>query len=151
MEQYVIDTHPLLWYVVDDNRLGTQAEAVIKRAEAGEINIIVPAIVLIEAIDVLNKRRIIYNPAELLNWLSQNPQFIIKNLDLDIINLYKDYSSPLPNVKLKGHHRIILSPLSFSTTHRLLLKIQIFNKFTPLFGKFFRFASPTGKQKRKGG
>ncbi|PJA02098.1 hypothetical protein COX73_02600 [bacterium (Candidatus Gribaldobacteria) CG_4_10_14_0_2_um_filter_36_18] len=122
MEQYVIDTHPLLWYVVDDNRLGTQAEAVIKRAEAGEINIIVPAIVLIEAIDVLNKRRIIYNPAELLNWLSQNPQFIIKNLDLDIINLYKDYSSPLPNVKLKGHDRIILITAQFFNNAPIITK-----------------------------
>ena len=122
MEQYVVDTHPLLWYLAADERIGDDAKRILEKSEAGEINIIVPAIVLIEAIDVLNKRRIIYNPAELLNWLSQNPQFIIKNLDLDIINLYKDYSSPLPNVKLKGHDRIILITAQFFNNAPIITK-----------------------------
>lgn len=108
MEQYVIDTHPLLWYVTDDSRLSSQANSVIEKAEAGEINIIVPAIVLIEAIDVLNKRRIIYDSTELLNWLSQNSQFIIKNLDWEIINLFKDYRSPKPEIKINNHDQIII-------------------------------------------
>lgn len=105
MEQYVIDTHSLLWYVTDDSRLSSQANSVIERAEAGEINIIVPAIVLIEAIDVLNKRRIIYDPTELLNWLSQNPQFIIKNLDWDILILFKNYN---PSIPKESHDKIII-------------------------------------------
>ena len=53
MEKYVVDTHPLLWYVTDDNRLSFKANLLLERAEAGEIDIIVPAIVLIEAIDVV--------------------------------------------------------------------------------------------------
>ena len=122
MEQYVIDTHPLLWYVSADTRIGTQARVVIEKAEAGEINIIVPAIVLIEAIDVLNKRRVIYDPTELLNWLSQNPHFIIQYLDLDIINLYKDYSLPLPNVKLNGHDKIIVVTAQFFNNISIITK-----------------------------
>jgi len=96
MDQYVTDTHPLLWYVTDDNRLSSKANSLLERGEAGEVKIIIPAIVLIEAIDILNKRRIIYGPTELLNWLSQNPQFVIKNLDWDIIVLFKNYISPTP-------------------------------------------------------
>jgi PIN domain nuclease of toxin-antitoxin system len=100
MEQYVIDTHPLLWYVSADARIGTQAKLVIEKAEAGELKIILPAIVLIEAIDILNKRRIIYNVDNLLQWIEQIPHYEVKNLDWDLITLFKNYTSPVPKDSL---------------------------------------------------
>lgn len=120
MEQYVIDTHPLLWYVSADERIGSEAKRIIGEAEAGEINIIVPAIVLIEAIEVLNKRRIIYNVDDLLQWLYQTPQFIIKNLDLDIINLFRNYFPP--DVKLKSHDKIIVVTAQFFNNAPIITK-----------------------------
>jgi PIN domain nuclease of toxin-antitoxin system len=108
MEQYTVDTHSLLWYVTDDSRLGSNANSVIESAENGEVNIIIPAIVLIEAVDILNKRRVIYDPTDLLNRLTQTPQFIIKDLDWEIITLFKDYAPPDPTIKVTIHDKIII-------------------------------------------
>jgi PIN domain nuclease of toxin-antitoxin system len=105
MEQYVVDTHTLLWYVAADDRIGAQARTIIERAEAGEVNIIVPAIVLIEAIEVIRKGKVFYNVDELLQEINQRTNFIVKNLDFDIITLYKNY---LPSLKLESHDKIIV-------------------------------------------
>jgi PIN domain nuclease of toxin-antitoxin system len=105
MEQYVIDTHPLLWHVSADTQIGAQARALIERAEAGEINIIVPAIVLIEAIEIIRKGKVVYNIDELLQQINQRSNFIVKNLDSDIITAYKNY---LPSIKLDIHDKIII-------------------------------------------
>jgi predicted nucleic acid-binding protein len=105
MEHYVVDTHPLLWYLAADERIGNNAKRIIERAEAGEVKIIVPAIVLIEAIEVIRKGRVVYNVDELLQQINQRTNFIVKNLDFDIITLYKNYSSSL---KLDSHDKIII-------------------------------------------
>jgi len=60
----VTDTHALLWYLTDDPRL---SEAVLIRfaeAEAGEVFILIPSIVLVEAIYPFEKHRI---PDELID------------------------------------------------------------------------------------
>lgn len=105
MEQYVIDTHPLLWYVSADDRIGAKAKLVIEKAEIGEVKIVLPAIVLIEAIDILNKHRIIYNIDKLLEWIEQIPQHEVKNLDWGMIVLFKNYTFPHPK---DIHDRIII-------------------------------------------
>ena len=122
MEEYVVDTHPLLWYVSGDTRIGSRAKVIIEKAEAGEINIIVPAIVLIEAIDILNKKRIIYNIDDLLQWVDQSPQLIIKNLDIDIINSFRNYFPPIPNTKLKSHDKIIVITAQFFNNLPIITK-----------------------------
>ncbi|PIV64457.1 MAG: hypothetical protein COZ37_07060 [bacterium (Candidatus Ratteibacteria) CG_4_10_14_3_um_filter_41_18] len=131
MKQYVTDTHPLLWYVSADAQIGSKAKVIIEKAEAGEINIIVPAIVLIEAIDVLNKKRIIYNIGDFFQWIDQIPHHEIKNLDLDIINLYKDYLSPLPSVKLKSHDKIIVVTAQFFNNLPIITKDPDIQKVYP--------------------
>ena len=105
MAQYVIDTHPLLWYLSGDERIGPEARRILDYAEAGKVEIIVPAIVLIEAIDILNKKRIVYNLNNLLRWIEQIPQHEIKNLDWEIITLFKDYTFTSPK---DSHDKIII-------------------------------------------
>lgn len=105
MEQYVIDTHPLLWYVSADNRIGSQAKTVMDKAEAGEISIIVPAIVLIEAIEVIKKGKVIYDLDDFLLQIHQRNNFIIKNLDWETITLFKDYTPLIPK---DSHDKIII-------------------------------------------
>jgi len=131
MEKYVVDTHPLLWYVTDDNRLSFKANLLLERAEAGEIDIIVPAIVLIEAIDVVNKKRIICNIDDLLQLIYQTPQFIIKNLDIDIINLFRNYFPPTPNIKLKSHDKIIVVTAQFFNNLPIITKDPDIQKVYP--------------------
>lgn len=105
MEQYVVDTHPLLWYLAADERIGDDAKRILERAEAGEINIIVPAIVLIEAIGVIKKEKVIYNLDEFLPQISLRTNFIIKNLDWETITLFKDYAPFTPK---DSHNKIII-------------------------------------------
>ncbi len=131
MEKYVVDTHPLLWYVTDGNRLSFKANLLLERAEAGEIDISVPAIVLIEAIDVLNKGRIVYNVDDLLQLIYQTPQFIIKNLDIDIINLYRNYFPSLPNTKLDGHDKIVVVTAQFFNNLPIITKDPDIQKVHP--------------------
>lgn len=111
MKQFVIDTHPLLWYVTSDQRIGNKAKEVIKKAEAGKVKIILPVIVLVEAIDVIDKGRIIYDTDDLLEWVEGIPYCEVKNLDLNIIKLYKDYSSS--KVDLDIHDKLIVVTAKF--------------------------------------
>lgn len=105
MEQYIVDTHPLLWYLAADERIGNDAKEILERAEAGEVNIIVPAIVLIEAIGVIKKGKVIYNLNEFLPQIYQRTNFIIKNLDWETITLFKDYT---PSIPKDSHDKIII-------------------------------------------
>jgi len=105
MEQYVVDTHPLFWYLAADERIGDDAKRILEKSEAGEINIIVPAIVLIEAIGVIKKGKVIYNLDEFLLQIHQRNNFIIKNIDWEIIALFKDYTPPIPK---DSHDKIII-------------------------------------------
>ncbi len=119
MEQHVIDTHSLLWYVSADSRISSEAKAAIDRAEAGEINIIVPAIVLIEAIEIIRKGKVVYNIDELLQQINQRANFIVKNLDSDIITLYKNYSLSL---KLDSHDKIIIVTAQYFGNIQIITK-----------------------------
>jgi len=60
----VTDTHALLWYLTDDPRLSEAALIRFAEAEAGEAFILIPSIVLVEAIYLFEKHRI---PDELID------------------------------------------------------------------------------------
>ncbi len=55
MSNYIADTHALLWYLTDDNRLSEDANLIFEETEKGEHLIIVPTIVLVESLDVIEK------------------------------------------------------------------------------------------------
>lgn len=61
MSNYVADTHALLWYLTDDDRLGEQANLIFEETEQGEHLIIVPTIVLVESLDIIEKKRVSYD------------------------------------------------------------------------------------------
>lgn len=63
MSQYVTDTHPLLWHILSDIRLSEAAQAIFADADAGLHQILVPSIVLVEAIYLSERKRI--DPAAL--------------------------------------------------------------------------------------
>lgn len=108
MEQYVVDTHALLWYLAGDKRIGSNAKDIIQKCERGEVLIVVPSIVLIESVEIINKKRIIYPIDDLLRYFTENPQFSVNALDHNIINSYKDYKCPDPAVNLESHDKIII-------------------------------------------
>ena len=108
MDQYVIDTHALLWYLAADLRIGNRAKEIITRCEGGEVSIVVPSIVLIESIEIINKGRITYPINDLLRFFDENPQFTVKSLDAEIIDSYRNYKNPDNAIKLECHDKIII-------------------------------------------
>ncbi len=58
MSQFVTDTHPLLWHILSEGRLSEAAQAVFTEADTGLHQILIPSIVLVEAIYLAEKKRI---------------------------------------------------------------------------------------------
>jgi PIN domain nuclease of toxin-antitoxin system len=58
MKRYVTDTQCLLWYLTDDRRLPKAVNRVFDAVEKGRAQVLVPSIVLIEAIFLLQRQRI---------------------------------------------------------------------------------------------
>lgn len=48
MDTYVVDTHVLVWFITEDKRLSPIADQILTQAEAGEVQILVPTLVLAE-------------------------------------------------------------------------------------------------------
>lgn len=51
------DTHPFLWYLSKDARLGKDAKTVFDAAEHGESSILIPTIVLAESQYITEKKK----------------------------------------------------------------------------------------------
>ena len=131
MEQYVIDTHALLWYLAGDARISKAAKEIIQKCEAGEFLILAPSIVLIESIEVINKRRIIYPIGDLFKYFENNPQFEIKPLDLSIIGPYRNYKCPDIAINLESHDKIIIVTSVIANNAPILTKDAKIQKVHP--------------------
>ena len=55
---HVVDTHALLWYLYSPNRLGAAALAALDAANGGSAAVLVPVLVLAEAVMVVQKGRL---------------------------------------------------------------------------------------------
>jgi PIN domain nuclease of toxin-antitoxin system len=58
MRRYIADTHSILWYLAKDRRLSRRARSVFQAAKNDRAQILVPSIVLVEAIFLMQRRRI---------------------------------------------------------------------------------------------
>ena len=57
-KRYVADTQAMLWYLSGDRRLSSQARACFRRSRDGYEQILVPSIVLVEAVFILQRQRV---------------------------------------------------------------------------------------------
>jgi len=55
--KYIVDTHSLIWYFAKDKRLTNKIKNLLQEAEQGKNEIIIPAIVLLETIDIQEKKK----------------------------------------------------------------------------------------------
>ncbi len=104
MANYIADTHSLLWYLTDDNRLSKDANLIFEETEKGEHLIIVPTIVLVESLDVIEKKRVTYDFDLVLQSIEDNENYIIWDLDLEVVN----QMIKIKNVR-ELHDRIIVA------------------------------------------
>ena len=83
MKTYVIDTHALAWYLDDDPRLGSQAEAVLDNSD---VRVIIPAIVLAEIKYLAHKGRLTQSLDEVLRVIGSDPRCTIYPIDLSVVS-----------------------------------------------------------------
>jgi len=55
--KWIVDTHSLVWYFTKDRRLSGRVKEIIREAERGREEIIIPVIVLLEAIAISEKKK----------------------------------------------------------------------------------------------
>lgn len=101
---YVTDTHSFLWYLIDSPELSRKARAIFDSCDQGKATIILPAIVLLECIDVFDKKKIDLKFGDLIPKILQASNFIFAEINWSLI---------LEVNKIKGlkdlHDRIIVA------------------------------------------
>jgi PIN domain nuclease of toxin-antitoxin system len=83
MRTYVVDTHTLAWYLDNDPRLGSQAEAVLDNAD---VHLIIPAIVLAEIKYLGHRGRLTQTLDEVLRVINSDPRCTIYPVDLSVVS-----------------------------------------------------------------
>jgi predicted nucleic acid-binding protein len=82
---YVTDTHPFLWHLSNDKRLGKEAKSLFDRAERGEASITVPTIVLAEAFYIAQRHRLKIEFSDVLERVENALNFPVFSLDINVI------------------------------------------------------------------
>ena len=80
-----IDTHTLIWYLTNDTRLSSRVESFLFRAEAGELTIVVPIIVLLECMDIFEKEKVHFDFQTLVLRVTNAQNFIVSALDWTVV------------------------------------------------------------------
>jgi len=81
---YVLDTHVLIWYFIGSNRLGQKLKERIDKARRRGGRLLVPTIVLSEALDVAEKGRVELDFAGMYRLIREEPEFEIVGFGPDV-------------------------------------------------------------------
>jgi PIN domain nuclease of toxin-antitoxin system len=91
---YVTDTHSLVWYFTDDQRLSKKAlKSFESTVKAGQI--IVPTVVLAEVLFIAKKGRIPLGFTETVTKIEALANFEIASLDVDVLKIAESIDAPL--------------------------------------------------------
>jgi PIN domain nuclease of toxin-antitoxin system len=82
MKQACIDTHALVWYLSRPKRLGRAAARLLREADAGRAEILVPAIVLIELTLLREAGRNVVGAPQVEALLAAQPAFKLQPLEM---------------------------------------------------------------------
>ena len=85
---YVTDTHAFLWYLANSPKLSSKARNIFDLCDQGKVTIIISAIVLLECIDVLDKRKIElkFEEEEIVSKIAQDSNFLFSEINLSLID-----------------------------------------------------------------
>jgi PIN domain nuclease of toxin-antitoxin system len=86
MKQACIDTHALAWYLSRPKRLGRAAARLLREADAGRTEILVPAIVLIELTLLREAGRNVVGGPQVEALLTAQPAFQLQPLEMTQVN-----------------------------------------------------------------
>jgi len=74
---YVVDTHVLIWYFIGSKRLPQRLQERIDETRRRGGRLLIPTIVLAEALDIAEKGRVDFDFAEMYRLILQEPEFEI--------------------------------------------------------------------------
>ena len=79
------DTHTLVWYLAESPKLSAKADQLLQDAESGLLELVVPTIVLAEAMRVVERRNPGLSMEELFAGLSRFERANVVSLDMTIL------------------------------------------------------------------
>ncbi len=82
MDTYVVDTHALAWFINEDKRLSARAAEILSQAEAGEVQVLIPTLVLAELTHIAQKKRVAVTIEELMEKIARGDGFKIVSFDI---------------------------------------------------------------------
>ena len=82
---FIVDTHALLWHLTEDDKLGGKAKEVLDRADRGEVTIIISTIVLMEALFILEKKKLDLKFREILSRIKKSLNYVVYPLHLQTV------------------------------------------------------------------
>nr|VFK26495.1 MAG: PIN domain nuclease, a component of toxin-antitoxin system (PIN domain) [Candidatus Kentron sp. MB]VFK30351.1 MAG: PIN domain nuclease, a component of toxin-antitoxin system (PIN domain) [Candidatus Kentron sp. MB]VFK75181.1 MAG: PIN domain nuclease, a component of toxin-antitoxin system (PIN domain) [Candidatus Kentron sp. MB] len=100
-DKYVADTHALVWKLCATARLGVAAQAVFARADADEVKVHIPVVVVAELAMIAQKQRIPGFDDEsfetAIHALQKHPAYISESLDLERVLASRPFSG-IPDI-----------------------------------------------------
>jgi PIN domain nuclease of toxin-antitoxin system len=105
---YVLDTHVLIWYFIGSGRLHKELRKRIDKTRKEEGLLLVPTIVLAEALDIAEKGRVEFDFQEMYRLIKEEQEFEIVGFSFDIF----DEATRIKEIK-EIHDRIITATARF--------------------------------------
>lgn len=105
---FLLDTHSLIWYFIGSRRLKPEARAAIDECRVMGGKLLVPTIVLSEALDIAEKGKVEFDFEEMYRLIREDPSFEITGFTSEIFD---------ETIRVKGikeiHDRIISATARF--------------------------------------
>ena len=101
---FVSDTHALVWWFTNSPKLGDKAAKTFTACERGECVIVIPSIVIAEALSIFDKKRVSFDFRGLFRQVRDSENFVIMALDYPILEAMLDLKD-LPEL----HDKIIVA------------------------------------------
>lgn len=82
---FVTDTHALLWYLTEDEKLSKIAQGVFEKADKGEVDIVIPTTVLAEGLFITEKHRVDIEFIDIIENIQNSSNYLLHPLDIDVV------------------------------------------------------------------
>lgn len=83
---YILDTHVLIWYFIGSKRLHKELHRKIDEVRNKNGRLLVPTIVLAEALDISEKERITFDFEEMYRLIKEEPEFEIVGFGREVMH-----------------------------------------------------------------
>lgn len=85
MDSYLVDTHALAWFIAEDKRLSSLVENLLNQAQEGEVQILIPTLVLAELTHIAERGRLKVTIVDVLQRINQGDGFVVVAFDFPVL------------------------------------------------------------------